>query len=57
MNDLKRCPFCGDTYIMVRRKKEGYVVGCNTVNCIVCHVRIMPFRTEREAIESWNRRG
>lgn len=57
MNDLKRCPFCGDTYIMVRRKKEGYVVGCNTVNCIVCHVRIMPFRTEREAIEAWNRRG
>lgn len=57
MSDLKPCRFCGDTYIKVHRKDGGYVVGCNTVNCIVCHVRTTPYKTEVEAIEAWNRRA
>ena len=56
MSDLKPCPFCGDTYINIRRKKEGYNVGCNTVNCIACHVRTRVYKTEQDAIEAWNRR-
>lgn len=54
---LLPCPFCGDTYIRVHFTKCGnYVMGCNTVNCVACHCEGKLFRTEKQAIEAWNRR-
>lgn len=51
------CPFCGDTYIRVHHTKDGhYTIGCNTVNCIALHCEGKLFRTEKQAIEAWNRR-
>lgn len=57
MSDLRNCPFCGDTYIMVRKSRAGYFVGCNTINCIACNVGARQYKTEAEAIEAWNRRA
>lgn len=54
---LLPCAFCGDTHIRVRFTKGGYyTIGCNTVNCVACHCEGKLFRTEKEAIEAWNRR-
>ena len=55
---LLPCPFCNDTYIRVHYTKGGnYVVGCNTVNCVACHTEGKLYKTEKEAIEAWNRRA
>ena len=57
MKDFKPCPFCGDTYIKVHIGRHyGFVVGCNTVNCICVHVTGKEFKTQEEAVKAWNRR-
>lgn len=53
---LKSCPFCGDTYIKIYHSMAWYQVGCNTVNCIACHAYVRAYKTEKEAVEAWNRR-
>ena len=53
---LKPCPFCGDTYIMVRKKHSGYyTVGCNSLSCVCLHTESKEFKTEEDAINAWNR--
>ena len=54
--ELKPCPFCGDTYIRVRRSRAGWSAGCNTINCVACNGYVRTYTTEQETIEAWNRR-
>ena len=56
MSELKPCPFCGDTYIIVRSHINYYTVGCNSLSCVCLHTHGKPFKTEEKAIEAWNRR-
>ena len=55
--ELKNCPYCGDTYIKIYHSRAGYQVGCNTVNCIACRGYARAYNTEKEAVEAWNRRA
>ena len=58
MSELKPCPFCNDTYIMVRVRKDGkYVVGCNTLNCVCLHSEGKLFNSAEKAMNAWNRRA
>ena len=57
MSELKQCPFCGDTYIMIRKVHEGYIVGCNTLGCVCLHTKSVLFKTEEKAAVAWNRRS
>lgn len=57
MNELKQCPFCGDTYIMIRKVHGSYTVGCNTLRCICLHTKSVLFDSEEEAAVAWNRRS
>ena len=60
--DLKSCPFCGNknTYLKmhIRTGFDTWYVGCNTEGC---HAekdtwKGVPYKTEQEAIEAWNKR-
>lgn len=63
--NAKPCPFCGDTYITVVQKyssgkwfiNHGYSIGCQSIGCIACHTYARIFKTEKEAIEAWNKRS
>ena len=57
MSELKQCPFCGDTYIMIRKVHGSYTVGCNTLGCICLHTKSVLFDSEKEAAVAWNRRS
>lgn len=58
--ELKPCPFCGDTYIQIyatnSHSRGHFAIGCNTVDCIGLHCESKLFKTKDEAIKSWNRR-
>lgn len=63
IDDLKPCPFCGDTYIRVRRNwqdfyttKSGYTIGCNSLGCVCLHTESKSFASAEEAVKAWNRR-
>lgn len=57
MTELKPCPFCGDTYILIRKTKDyKYTIGCNTLNCICLHTKGLVYKTEEQATKTWNRR-
>jgi Lar family restriction alleviation protein len=56
MEELKRCPFCGASAEIIivpsyYHPLSGYVVKCSKGCC-----NQMPFRTEHDAAEAWNRR-
>jgi Lar family restriction alleviation protein len=61
MSEMKPCPFCGDTYIQIyatnSHSKERFAIGCNTLDCVGLHCESKLFKTEEEAIKSWNRRA
>lgn len=55
---LKPCPFCGG--VAVQRFSiwgESYAYGCCTTGCMGnVHNYTSGFKTDKEAIEAWNRR-
>ena len=55
-NKLKPCPFCGDTFIRIRMRKDGYSIGCNSLGCVCLHTVSKRFKTEKDAMEAWNKR-
>ena len=57
MNELKKCPFCGDTaYIqdwsIKTLGRERFSVACNR-----CEVATPVYSTKQVAIAAWNRRA
>ena len=64
MDNLKPCPFCGDTMIKCTRthieiqifEEDRYQIGCNTVGCFGYRPYSRKFETEKEAIKAWNMR-
>ena len=59
MTELKKCPFCGgEANIESYDPYDGYQGDCTVwrVKCSECKV-IIQKRTEKEAIEAWNRRA
>lgn len=57
-NELKPCPFCGASAFIccypvwrTNRFREMYEVGCSKACCLV---RV--YKTEKQAIDAWNRR-
>lgn len=57
LDALKPCPFCRDTHIGLHPTKEGWQIGCNSIECICCHVYAQAYRTRGNAIKAWNRRA
>ena len=56
MNDgLKPCPFCGGKAKTYMRQFKLFSTCCCDTKCIGHNLYIM-FRSEKESIESWNRR-
>ena len=62
MAELKPCPFCGGeakTHVCAELDNEvlkiiyGDKIG---VHCGKCGIATLPFTTEAEAIDAWNRR-
>ena len=42
--------------MVIRWKRIGYTIHCNTEHCI-CQPDRLKYRTEEEAVEAWNRRA
>lgn len=59
---LKPCPFCGgeatQLFRLTPEGEERYIYGCCTIKCVgnVLGLR-WGFKTDKEAIEAWNRRA
>lgn len=56
--ELELCPFCGSTAFTVNYeyKLDNGVCKMWFVECNGCHATTFEYDTEKEAIESWNRR-
>lgn len=61
MIELKSCPFCGSTAVIIRsfslgryKYRQKYYVVCSTA--FGCGGRTSTFDTEQDAAEAWNRR-
>lgn len=55
-NELKPCPFCGNSAYSHKKycpysKKNRYVVKCSRCNAV------LEYRDKESAIEAWNRRA
>jgi Lar family restriction alleviation protein len=60
MSDLKPCPFCGgkaNLSFVPRYFKQGLSSGGWHVRCLNGCVNQMPFMSDHDAIEAWNRRA
>lgn len=56
--ELKPCPFCGGKAIMVAYDPyNGYQGTCITFRAACKCGAMIEKRTEKEAVESWNRRA
>lgn len=51
-NEIKTCPFCGETPV-IWRYNGGCTIQCRSER----HMAQAEARTEEEAIEEWNRRS
>lgn len=62
MAELKPCPFCGSTPVLVDFKPYGekcasmYKVECTNENCM-CKPDTYEYLLEEKAIDAWNRRA
>lgn len=54
MDELKRCPFCGNCAIAIE-PGGGYQIKCRSI--MECGAMTETFDTEEEATEAWNRRA
>ena len=57
MNELKPCPFCGDSP-RIRRFElmEGFMDETYSVRCDFCGASIDRWLSNQDAIAAWNRR-
>lgn len=55
VGELKPCPFCGNEARIVYNHDQSCMVQCT--NVYICAARQELFDTEKEAVESWNRRA
>ena len=57
--ELKPCPFCGGKVEIFQDDNEEYCVLCVNCNSLhrYCYDTWAEFKTEAEAISSWNRRA
>lgn len=53
--ELKPCPFCGESNTLFVEHDVSYYVVCNLCN-YGCGTTAPVVRSEQEAIEAWNRR-
>ena len=60
MAELKPCPFCGTTPIVIanqfRHYQTTYLVKCNNIDCVVIPTTYEHSEMD-DAIEAWNRRA
>ncbi len=54
MNELKKCPFCGGKFAVVRNMHDEF---CFYIECTLCDSTGPEGDDEREAIAAWNRRA
>lgn len=54
MSELKPCPFCGGLAYIEPRNRSATKVWW--VRCYDCGIETDVYDSEKEAIESWNRR-
>lgn len=52
--ELKPCPFCGNTPVLVRWG-NGWCVECHSLDCEV--LPETPITLKEEAVEVWNKRA
>lgn len=59
MTELKSCPFCGEPAVQIFNvNAESYVYGCYTIGCMGnAENNLYRYKTDREAINAWNRRA
>ena len=61
MNELKPCPFCGESSVHIEKHvaytTTGYLYLVRCSNIPFCGIRQTGFFTEEEAVEAWNRRA
>ena len=63
--DLLPCPWCGKKpkvhrYSLIGTGEVRYGVWCNNGNesqCPMVAVETIPFKTQKEAVDAWNRRA
>ena len=55
MDNLKPCPFCGNTVIRINEDMEGWIVFCSKI--LSCANGTTSWNTKEQAIKAWNRRS
>lgn len=59
MEKNKPCPFCGSDNIAVYMQytgSAGLKYGGYYPECVACGCRLISYKSQKEAIEAWNRR-
>lgn len=60
MSDLKPCPFCGSKVELIIAPgyfSQGLSSNGWFVKCKKCGIHQMPYQSDHDAIEAWNRRA
>lgn len=57
MEDLKPCPFCGNSWPAIGQEREYSTFGTIYVYCTNCRASGPSMPSKKEAIEAWNRRA
>ena len=63
MAELKPCPFCGGEAAIhacgeIANDELSVIFGTKVgVHCMGCHVATLPYDSEEDAAEAWNRRN
>ncbi len=55
MDELKPCPFCGETESLII--DDEWTIPAFAIECCECGASTITFDTKEEAIEAWNRRA
>ena len=58
MNELKPCPFCGDSAFLAEYTYafDTYCTTTHVVECNGCHATTFEYESPEEAADAWNRR-